>query len=129
LWADRRWALTPAQVAYLFGYLGVVATIVQGVVVGPLARRLGERRLALLGAGAFAAGLVTTPLAGTYVGLALGLALIGFGQGTSIPAVSAMISHRARDTEQGRLLGVSQSLSALARVVGPIWGGFAFSRI
>jgi multidrug resistance protein len=129
LWADRRWLLSPAEVAYMFGYLGIVATIVQGALVGPLARRLGERRLALIGSAAFALGLAATPLAATPAVLAIALALVAFGQGVTNPAVAAMISTQAPVTEQGRLLGVSQSLSALARVVGPVWGGFAFARI
>ncbi|MEX2571125.1 MAG: MFS transporter [Gemmatimonadota bacterium] len=129
LWADRRWQLTPAGVAYVFAYLGLVVTVVQGTLVGPLVKHLGERRLALVGAGAFAVGLATTPLAASPLGVAIGLAVLAFGQGTAVPAISALISQRAPSTEQGRLLGVSQSLSALGRVVGPIWGGIAFARI
>lgn len=129
LWADRRWQLTPAEVAFVFAYLGVVVTVVQGGLVGPLARRLGERRLALLGAGGFAIGLGTLPLAPSPATLAAALGLMAIGQGTAGPAVTALISQRAPSGEQGRLLGVSQSLSALGRVGGPIWGGIAFSRL
>lgn len=129
LWADRRWELTPAQIAYLFGYLGVVATLVQGFLVGPLARRLGERRLALTGGTAFTIGLLALPLSPSPPSLAIALALLALGQGLAIPAVAALISHRAPPTEQGRLLGVSQSISALGRVLGPMWGGLAFARL
>jgi len=129
LWADRRWALTPAQVAYLFGYLGVVATIVQGGLVGPLVRRFGERKLAITGAGSFAVGLVALPLAPSPLLVAIALALLAFGQGTAIPSVSSLISRNAPPDEQGRLLGISQSLSAMGRVIGPVWGGVAFARI
>jgi MFS transporter, DHA1 family, tetracycline resistance protein len=129
LWADRRWALSPAQVAYLFAYLGVVVTIVQGGMVGPLARRLGERKLAMVGSAAFAVGLVAMPLAPNPLLLAIALAVLAFGQGTAMPSVSALISRNAPSTEQGRLLGLSQSLSALGRVIGPVWGGIAFARL
>jgi len=129
LWADRRWELTPAQVAYLFAYLGVAVTITQGLLVGPLARRLGERRLAMLGAAAFSAGLVAMPLAPTPLLLALALALLAFGQGVSVPSLSALVSRNAPVSEQGQLLGVSQSLSALGRVIGPVLGGIAFARV
>jgi MFS transporter, DHA1 family, tetracycline resistance protein len=129
LWADRRWELTPAQVAYLFAYLGVVVTIAQGLLVGPLARRMGERRLAMLGAAAFSAGLVAMPLAPTPLLLALALALLAFGQGVSVPSLSALVSRNAPVSEQGQLLGVSQSLSALGRVIGPVGGGIVFARV
>jgi DHA1 family tetracycline resistance protein-like MFS transporter len=129
LWADRRWSLTPAQVAYLFGYLGLVVTIVQGGLVGPIVRRLGERRAALTGAGFFAAGLIVTAVASNFYMLAVGLGMLGLGQGLAIPAVSALISVVAPEGRQGQLLGISQSLSAMGRVLGPLWGGLALGRI
>jgi MFS transporter, DHA1 family, tetracycline resistance protein len=129
LWADRRWEFTPAHVAYLFAYIGVLITVVQGVLVGPLVRRLGERRLAVLGSAVLALGLIAIPAAPSITWLAGALALLAFGQGTTMPAISALISRAAPAGEQGRLLGVSQSLSALGRVFGPVWGGIAFARI
>jgi MFS transporter, DHA1 family, tetracycline resistance protein len=129
LWADRRWEFTPAQVAYLFAYIGVLITIVQGVLVGPLVQRLGERRLAVVGSAVLALGLIAIPVAPSIAWLGGALALLAFGQGTTMPAISALISRAAPAGEQGRLLGVSQSLSALGRVLGPVWGGIAFARI
>jgi DHA1 family tetracycline resistance protein-like MFS transporter len=128
LWADRRWAFSPAEIAYLFAYVGAVAVLVQGALVGRLARRLGERRLALAGAVALAAGLAGIPLAPSVPALALALAAFAFGQGTLSPALSALVSHAAPAGEQGRLLGVSQSLSAAGRVLGPLAGGVLFAR-
>jgi MFS transporter, DHA1 family, tetracycline resistance protein len=55
--------------------------------------------------------------------------VLAFGQGTAVPAVSALISRSAEPAQQGRLLGLSQSLSALGRVIGPVWGGIAFARL
>lgn len=129
LWADRRWELTPAGVAYLFAYIGVIAVLVQGFLVGRLVRRMGERRVALVGAVALAAGLAGVPLAPSMGMLGLALAAFAFGQGTVTPALSALVSHAAPSGAQGRLLGVSQSLSALGRVVGPVAGGIAFARV
>jgi len=37
-----------------------------------------------------------------------------------------MISKYSPDKEQGAILGINQSLSALARVFGPLWGGFSY---
>lgn len=129
LWADRRWSFTASEVAYLFAYIGVLVTLVQGGLVGPLVRRLGERRLAAAGAVSLALGLLGIPLAPSIAGLAGALALLAFGQGTTVPAIASLISRAAPTGEQGRLLGVSQSLSALGRVLGPVWGGIAFGRI
>ncbi|HEV2148642.1 MAG TPA: MFS transporter, partial [Longimicrobiaceae bacterium] len=76
-----------------------------------------------------AAGLAAIPLAPTLPLLALALAAFAFGHGTLTPALSALVSHAATPREQGRLLGVSQSLSAAGRVLGPVLGGVVFARM
>ena len=50
----------------------------------------------------------------------LALALLGAGFGMAGPAMIGLASRRAAATVQGRTLGVTQSASSLARIVGPI---------
>jgi MFS family permease len=40
-----------------------------------------------------------------------------------------MISKLSPDNEQGSILGMNQSFASLARVLGPLWGGFAYDFI
>ena len=125
LWADRRWRSRRRRWRTSSPTWACWSTLVQGGLVGPLVRRLGERRLALLagaaGARAGARRAAAGPLAG---GLRRARSPSSpFGQGAAVPALSALISRRRPPGEQGRLLGVSQSLSALGRVLGPLWGG------
>ena len=40
-----------------------------------------------------------------------------------------MVSKYAPEKEQGAILGLNSSFSALGRVLGPLWGGFAFDYI
>ena len=129
LFADRRWSFTPSGVAFLFVYLGVIVTVVQGGVVGRLAKRFGDRRVAMLGMIALAAGMAGLAFAPTLPLLALALALLAVGQGAATPTLTALVSRAAPPEERGRILGVSQSLSALGRVLGPLWGGLAFARL
>jgi MFS transporter, DHA1 family, tetracycline resistance protein len=129
LWADRRWALTPTGIAFFFAYLGVMAALAQGLLVGRLVRRVGERRAALLGLALLAAGLATLPLAPSLPLVGVSLALFALGQGAAMPSVASLISRTGGAGDQGRLLGVSQSVSAAARVVGPALGGLAFAHV
>ena len=129
LWTDRRWHFSPAEVAFFFAYLGIVAVGAQGGLVGRLVKRYGERHTALIGLAMLGVSLVCIPLAPTRVLLAVAGAFFALGQGAVIPSVSSLISRQGGPTEQGRLLGASQSLSALGRVIGPAWGGLAFSRL
>ena len=61
--------------------------------------------------------------------MGVALAFWAVGQGAATPSVTAMISHQAGPAEQGRVLAASQSLSALARVLGPWWGGVALAHV
>ena len=51
--------------------------------------------------------------------------LVG-GHGSTNPSISSLISQAASSEDQGGILGVAQSLASLARILGPIWGGFTF---
>jgi MFS transporter, DHA1 family, tetracycline resistance protein len=129
LWAARRWGATLETVGYGFAAVGIVAALAQGLMVGPLVKRLGERGSALLGLVLLSVSMAAIPFAPTLplVGAALGLWAIGHAATT--PALSALISRQGGASEQGRLLAASQSLSALGRVLGPWWGGVALANI
>jgi MFS family permease len=45
------------------------------------------------------------------------------------PSLSSLISQAGEAGEQGGILGISQALSSLARIVGPAWGGFAYDHL
>jgi len=45
------------------------------------------------------------------------------------PVLLAMISKKISEHKMGSILGINQSLSALARILGPLWGGFSFNYI
>ena len=129
LWADARWHFTRHGIAYVFAFIGVVSAVAQGALVGRVVKRAGERRTALLGVVLLTAGLVATALAQSVALLLGGVALLALGQGMSAPSMSSLISHQGSPGEQGRLLGVYQSLSALGRVAGPVLGGVALAKV
>lgn len=129
LWGSRRWGYSPAEVAYLFAYLGVIGAVVQGGLVGRLARRFGERRVVLAGSALLGTGLVIVPLSPTPALLAAALAVFALGRGLSTPPLFALVSREAGADAQGVTLGAQQSLSALGRVLGPVLGGLLFAYV
>jgi DHA1 family tetracycline resistance protein-like MFS transporter len=129
LWADARWHLPRHGISYLFAYIGVVSVIAQGGIVGRLAPRVGAGRTAAGGIGLIALGLMGIALAPSIPWLLLPLAVLALGHGTASPSLSTLISHAGGPGEQGRMLGVNQSLSALGRVLGPVWGGVALAHV
>ena len=114
---------------YLFAYIGVLITIVQGGLTGRLARRFGERRLISAGLFCMIFGLGLLPYSPGLKSLLLVLVVLVGGHGSTNPSISSLISQSAGTEDQGSILGVAQSLASLARILGPIWGGFTFDAL
>ncbi len=101
---------------------GLVGAIIQGGLIRKLVPQFGERRLMLLGLAFNVVTMLIFPALPTYemyFGIAI---LMAFGSGLLNPTLSSLISQSASATEQGATIGVSQSLGALARAVGPFCG-------
>jgi len=108
---------------------GVVMILVQGGLIGRLVRRYGEAALLLSGLVLLAIALALLPLAPPTVPMVAVFCLMAVGQGISNPSLQALISRGTPEHEQGFVLGTNQSLSALARVVGPAAGGAIYTTI
>jgi multidrug resistance protein len=128
LFSERRFGFTALTIGYMFAFIGVVLSVVQGTLVGRVVRRIGERRVVPLAILVLATGLAAVAFAQSLVLLTLATGLIAVGMGFNSPSLMSLISRLSSRDEQGGVLGVSQSLASLARVIGPAWGGFTFDR-
>ncbi len=125
LLAKDRFGLELAQTAGVFAGIGVVLVFVQGGLVGPVTRRLGEgttMRFGLL-ANAIGLGLLAVDLG--WAGLVPALVLLTVGQGLLTPTLSAAVAGLA-GPRRGQWLGWQQSAGGLARVLGPLVAGSLF---
>ena len=120
------YGFTDLQNGYIFGIVGLSSAIVQGGLIGPLTKSLGQKKLLILGSFLIMVTLAIIPYAGNFLWLAVDSVFLSFGTGTLQPTLLSLISEVTSDAEQGITLGVNQSLSALARMFGPLWGGFTF---
>jgi DHA1 family tetracycline resistance protein-like MFS transporter len=57
----------------------------------------------------------------------VGIFFSAMGNGLVIPSITGLLSQSAGAREQGRVQGGSQSVQALARVVGPVWVSLIFA--
>jgi MFS family permease len=117
----------------IFAYIGFVLLLTQGVIYRGLASRLSEVTFMALGIAFMLAGVALQALINFgkvegHTGLirldllfaALTCAVIGFAFLT--PSAQALVSRRTPADRQGEILGVNQSASALARILGPVCG-------
>ncbi|MFK7927401.1 MAG: MFS transporter [Myxococcota bacterium] len=118
-----------ALTAWLLITVGVTAVIVQGGLVGRLANRFGERPLVILGIFLEAIGVLAMPvigLSGSFPLLLAGGVVLAIGSGLLSPSLTSLLSVASPDEDQGSILGLGQSLSALGRVLGPAVAGLLF---
>lgn len=122
LFTMYRFGYDAAHNGYLFMYVGIVGVIIQGMLIGKLVRRFGELALIITGALLFAASLFVLPLSGPHTGL-ISIIVVGaafaIGNSLATPSLQTLASKSVGRGEQGGVLGVTQSVASLARVVGP----------
>lgn len=121
LYATFKFGWGPAQNGWSLCAVGVMSAIVQGVLLGPLLRRLTAPRLALVGmvsstCAYVAYGAVTQ---GWMMYVVIVANLLGF---TVTASIQSIISNAAESTTQGKTLGAVSALNSLMAVIAPLIG-------
>jgi multidrug resistance protein len=129
LFGQRRLHLGIGSTGVVFAVVGLVIVAVQGAFVHPVVSRLGE--VATLRAGLLvdAVGLLVLAFARSWVAAAPALLALTVGQGLVQTTMSSVLAGRADPARRGEVLGAQQSAGGLARVLGPLMGGFLFQQI
>ncbi|HWC90854.1 MAG TPA: MFS transporter [Pirellulales bacterium] len=112
------------EICQTFAFIGIVLMLVQGGIVRRFAGKVRETVLAAFGALLEIFGFSMLCLAGaeyTRGVLMLSLAIIVSGFAFITPSLNALISRRSDPARQGSILGVAQSISSLARILGPMF--------
>jgi DHA1 family tetracycline resistance protein-like MFS transporter len=122
----------PDLSALAFVVVGVVATVVQGGLIGPLVQRLGEWRLSLVGVGCVVAGCLLIPLAQPASAQATvfpAVAVVALGTGLVTPCLRSLVSRRLEGSGQGAALGSLQGLQSAGSFLGPPLAGLAYETL
>jgi multidrug resistance protein len=116
-------------IGYFFMYIGAISVVTRAGFLGWMVDRFGEARLSRLGAVLLALGLATIPLTHAYWTLAIAIALVPLGTAFTFPCVTALLSRVISQHERGLYMGVQQTFGGVARVIAPIWAGFAYDSL
>lgn len=120
------YGFTDLQNGYLYGIMGFFSALVQGGLIGYINKIMSKKYIIIIGAFLIMITLAIIPFGQTFLGMTIIIIFMVYGTSTFQPTVLSLISEVATDSEQGMTLSINQSFSALARVLGPLWGGFAF---
>ena len=120
------YGFTDMQNGYMYGIIGLTSAIVQGGLIGRINKMMSKKKILIIASFIIMTMLAMIPYAGSFLGLAIVSIVLSYGTGTFQPTVLSLISEVTSEAEQGITLGLNQSLSSFARVLGPLWGGFAF---
>lgn len=129
LFVGSRFGLAAREAGYLLAALGLVMAIMQGGLVGRLAKRFGETALIRFGAWTSAAALAGFALSENLTTTTAALVCLAIGNGAMHPSLSALTSRGSRKDSHGGTMGVFHSASSLSRVLGPPIAGFLYDRV
>lgn len=126
LYAGHRYGIGSFEVGLMLAAAGLLDMAVQGGLVGPVTKRLGDRTTMLVGLvggafGLFAMGVAPTPEL-------FALALIPNAMwGLAMPTLQAMMTRRVSESEQGQLQGANNSVASIAGVGSPLFFGWVYA--
>jgi MFS family permease len=126
LWTGAKFGWRERELGWFFTLIGATAAIVQGGLFGRIAKRTGDRRLVIAGGFGMAAAIAVVPALRTVPVLYAFTIVLAFSNSIFVPAATGLVSVFADPTEQGTVLGAAQALSALGRLLGPIFLGQLF---
>ena len=114
----------PKEVGYLYAYSGLMGAIIQGGMIGKLVARFGEINIVVASFVLLTLGYVALGASYQLPLLLISGTLSAWGHGMVRPALTALLSRQVSSTEQGTVLGLSQSLNSILQIVAPVVGGF-----
>jgi len=129
LFLNVRFQVTELTIGYFFMYVGAISVFTRVLLLGRAVDWLGEANLSRLGIVLLAAGVVGMPLSQNLWMLAIAAGLIPLGTAFTFPCVTALLSRVTATRERGLYMGLQQTYGGVARIIAPLFFGWAFDSI
>ncbi len=126
LFLNARFQVDEKSIGYFFMYIGSISVLARVILLGRAVDHFGEARLSRIGTVILSAGLLAIPLASNLPMLALAVALLPIGTAFTFPCVTALLSRVIHVSERGLYMGLQQTYGGAARVIAPMFYGWAF---
>jgi MFS family permease len=126
LLGEKSYKFAEWETTLVLVFVGIVAVAMQGGLIRILLPRFGEVNLLRWGYLLQAPAMALIPWAVGWPMILAGALVLGIGSGMSQPSLSSLVSKSAPSDMTGSVFGVTQSLGAVARMVGPLSANFLF---
>ncbi len=118
LYATYRYGWDATTVGLTLAMVGICSMAVQGLAIGPIVRKFGERRALLLGLFSGAAGFLIYGAAPTGPLFWLGIPVMSLW-GVAGAATQALTTRLVAPDQQGQLQGATSSVQSVSQMLGP----------
>ena len=106
-----------------FTAFALLSAVGQAGLIGPLSKRFGEKRVALVSAFGIAIGLMMFAVAQNDAMVWAAISLFGLANGLFLPAITSLVSFEADPRSRGAVMGMFNASSSAGRIVGPAISG------
>jgi DHA1 family tetracycline resistance protein-like MFS transporter len=118
LYATYRYGWSTTTVGGTLAFVGICQMVIQGMAIGPIVERFGERPALLLGLGCGAVGFLIFGAAPTGALFWVGIPVMALW-GVAGAATQALMSRQVAPDQQGRLQGATSSVQSVSQLLGP----------
>lgn len=118
--------LSPIIIGFTFSLIGIMDIFAQLLIMPILLKFWRENQISTMGITSEMIGysvIILSAFYGSIPCFIIGMVFFGLGDAIFSPSYNGLISTYASKEDQGKIQGASQSIQALARVIGPMIGG------
>jgi MFS transporter, DHA1 family, tetracycline resistance protein len=115
---------TAVQIGKYFGFMGLCIAIAQGLIVRPLSKKFSPQEILPVSVLLVSIAIMMMLIPNHASGLYFIIPFLAVANGLTMPNMTGLISNITSREDQGEVLGVNQSVQALAMAIPPLIAGF-----
>jgi MFS family permease len=128
-WGRDLFQFTLRDIGLQFMVFALLSAVGQAGLIGPLARRFGEKPVAIASIIGVTVGLLIFAVANQVWMVWAGIAIFGLANGLFLPSVTSLVSFEADPRNRGAVMGLFNAASSAGRIVGPAVSGPVYFNI
>ena len=128
IYSEMKFGMTAQDMGFVLTGVGLVSIVMQGGLLGRLIKKFGELKLFYFSFVSLLLSFGSLALLRQKIFFVIPMMMFAVGMALFRPIVMSNISKEAPDAERGSVMGLTNSLSSIAQMIGPMIGGFILSK-